>query len=262
MAAAITTTTAGATTRAARERRRGELETAPPGRAERGPDGPGRPLLGRLGAAGARELALSADLGGATAGRAGAGAAADRAGADGLAADGGLLTAAVLTAVAWSRAAGAGRVVVSLPVTWARPSGLRSSLLATPPPTAEAACRHRVREACRTATQLPSIRRQLAARRVPGGAGPVRRPSQCRQALSVVEEPVRQPTVPQRTCLNRRCVSRRCVDHRCGVGAARRRLSAWARGSGGLMPLRALGAVSSGAASFASAARAIGPRRA
>jgi hypothetical protein len=97
MAAAITTTTAGATTRAARERRRGELETAPPGRAERGPGPPGRRRPGWPAAAGREDfLSRAGARGGVTAGRAGAdvGVVASRAGAgrlvvgDGAADDG------------------------------------------------------------------------------------------------------------------------------------------------------------------------------
>jgi len=89
MAAAITTTTAGATTRAARERRRGELETAPPGRAERGPGPPGRRRPGWPAAAGREDfLSRAGARGGVTAGRAGAdvGVVAGRAAAGRLAA--------------------------------------------------------------------------------------------------------------------------------------------------------------------------------
>lgn len=100
-------------------------------------------------------------------------------------------------------------MVVSQPVTSARPSGLRSPLPATPPPTAGAACRHRVRDACRTAARLRSMRRRRAARPVPGGAGPVRCPSKCRWAWSVEEEPARQPSVCQ-PALRRPPVRGRC----------------------------------------------------
>ena len=108
-AAAITTTTAGATTRAARWRRRGELETAPPGRAERGPGPPGRRRPGWPGAAGREDCLSGAGArGGVTAGRAGAGpdVVADRAGAAGLAADGGTDGGGGAVARRWGRAGG------------------------------------------------------------------------------------------------------------------------------------------------------------
>src|SRR5580704_7293812 len=116
MAAAITTTTAGATTRAARERRRGELETAPPGRAERGPGPPGRRRPGWPAAAGREDfLSRAGARGGVTAGRAGAdvGVVAGRAAAgrlavgDGPADGGGADDGGGAVARRWGRAGGA-----------------------------------------------------------------------------------------------------------------------------------------------------------